>query len=86
MKAWHVDGIANGRFRCIAAVGSEILTGSCGRGTLSDDRPLPGRENPPTTFRQSILEGASRVGAQGERPSVFRLPTHRHYAASFCSC
>jgi hypothetical protein len=47
----------------MAANCSELLTGSFGHGTLSDDRPLPGRENPPTASRQSIFEGDSRIGA-----------------------
>lgn len=37
-----------------AVVGLEIL---------SDDRPHPGSEIPLAAFRQSILEGNSRIGA-----------------------
>lgn len=45
----------------------------------------------PSKVYDDELDGELRVafdfdGVIAELPSVFRLPTHRHYAANFCSC
>ena len=47
---------------------------------LFDIEPLSG-------LRKEVRAvGFNHGWTQPELPSVFRLPTHRHYAANFCSC
>jgi hypothetical protein len=40
----------------------------------------------PSSGWQPDWVGLAEASAKVELPSVFRLPTHRHYAANFFSC
>ena len=60
---WPLSGNRNGCF---------------GHGILSDDRPLPGSEVPLAAFRQSILEGDSRVGAHSGHPAFSRAVSQQN--------